>query len=62
MNIAPLYDISPELIIKGAVVFLNTDFFFFLLSFTVKGKLLLSNDIFTSDKTWQHNGMWYSGL
>lgn len=29
MNIAPLYDISPELIIKGAVVFLNTDYFFF---------------------------------
>lgn len=29
MNIAPLYDISPELIIKGAVVFLNTDYYFF---------------------------------
>lgn len=61
MNIAPLYDISPELIIKGAAVFLNTDIFF-PLSFTVKGKLLLSNYIFTSDKACQHNGMWYSGL
>lgn len=42
--------------IEGAVVFfLNTDFFF--PPFTMKGKLLLLNYIFTSDKTCQYNGI-----
>lgn len=60
MNIASLYDSSPELIIQGAVgVFKH---WFVPLSFTVEGKLVLLNYIFISDKTCQHNGMCCSAL